>query len=626
LPAFEPPPVAERSALLFGVVHDEDGAPIAGASVCASCAYPACGEIGPARLHCATADAEGHYAFEELALKLSYRMLASASGHRPGAPLEPALNDPLRLDDRAPRRVDFVLQRGGAQLAGQVSDAFGGPVAGAIVTASAEHGGYGSSTRTDDDGRFALALEEGTWNVAASAGGYDSISVVMQAPSEHAELVLTMASSLRGRVVSAVDGTGVAGIEVRATKLSRLLLTAGDGSATSDDSGGFAIESLAPGSYEIVARGSLGYGSAPGRTSLAVGEHATGIEILVEPAVTVEGRVAIEPHGEPCASGNIRLATADSVSPDGFAASAPIVNGAVRIEGVPPGEYGVAVICPGYLARTEYERVHVEAANVGGLLWPVSRGLSVTGKLVGADGRGVAAHVVEALSDAEPDGYARALTSDTGDFELPALTPTRYRIVAADAPASAQPLDLSDGRSARSVRLTLPAAGMLEVHVTATAKATVAVQAVGSDLQRSARRTGESRFEVRDLAAGDYDVYASDGHNRPQVQRVTVTLAARTLVTMTLPDATAVLRGRVLDPNGAPVADVAVTVAPNRTPALSGPELKSAVFTQADGTFVVPSLIAGEPYIVQAEHDEASATLTEALPGTSVVLQLSGPS
>jgi hypothetical protein len=164
------------------------------------------------------------------------------------------------------------------------------------------------------------------------------------------------------------------------------------------------------------------------------------------------------------------------------------------------------------------------------------------------------------------------------------------------------------------------------VRVAASAKATVVVQAIGSGLQRTARRTGEGRFELRDLPAGDYEVYVSDGRNRPEVQRATVTLGTRTLVTMTLPDATAVLRGRVLDPKGAPVADAAVTVAPNRAPALSGTELKSAVFTQADGTFVVPSLIAGEPYLVQAEHDEASATLQEALPGTNVVLQLTGPS
>ena len=51
------------------------------------------------------------------------------------------------------------------------------------------------------------------------------------------------------------------------------------------------------------------------------------------------------------------------------------------------------------------------------------------------------------------------------------------------------------------------------------------------------------------------------------------------------------------------------------------------VLTRPDGTFVIPNVIAGDRYNVQAEHDlDGSATLLDAVPRASILLQLAGPS
>jgi hypothetical protein len=48
------------------------------------------------------------------------------------------------------------------------------------------------------------------------------------------------------------------------------------------------------------------------------------------------------------------------------------------------------------------------------------------------------------------------------------------------------------------------------------------------------------------------------------------------------------------------------------------------VLTRADGSFVIPNLIAGENYNVQAEHHgDGSAAVLDAVAGGTIVLRLS---
>jgi protocatechuate 3,4-dioxygenase beta subunit len=616
--------------LVSGSVRETSGQPIAGASVCASCAYPECGEAGPPHLSCATTASDGSYALDALSIGVRYRMLAAATDHRPAAPLERGEPNPwLTLSEALPRRIDFVLEAGGARVAGRVVDVYGGPVAGAFVAAAEEQGGVGSATVSDEDGRFALPLAAGVWNVRASAQGYDSSSALLGAPSDGAELVLSPASSVEGRVLRASDGVPVPDLEVRATKHARMALGPGDGSAMTDAQGSFVLDTLGTGDYELVVRGPRWYGSLPGRLHLAIGEHAKSIEIRVAPALTVEAQVLLDPEGAPCPTGRVALvsATVTNALGEGFATLAPIERGAVVIPGVPAGEYRVEVTCPGYLPRAEYERVRVEAADVRGLRWPITRGLRVVGRLVDARGRGVGTRVVSATPDETLSvGYAQTVTSAEGMFELPALAAARYRIAAEDAPESAQDIDLRGGRPLSSpLRLTVQTTGTIDVQVTpAAAAATAVVQAISSDTQRAALRVGADRLELRDVPAGTYRVYASDGRNPPLEQPVNVDEGARAFVSFALPSSSGVLRGQVLDQRGVPVADAQVTAVPSRVPALPGPELRSAVLTRADGSFVIPNLIAGENYNVQAEHHgDGSAAVLDAVAGGTIVLRLS---
>jgi hypothetical protein len=403
----------------------------------------------------------------------------------------------------------------------------------------------------------------------------------------------------------------------------------GDGSAMTDAQGSFVLDSLGTGDYELVVRGPRWYGSLSGRLHLAIGEHAKSIEIRVAPAVTVEGQVLLDPEGTPCPTGRVALvsATATNAVGDGFATLAPIAGGAVVIPGVPAGEYRVEVTCPGYLPRAEYDRVRVEAADARGLRWPITRGLRVVGQLVDARGRGVGTHVVSATPDETVSiGYTQTVTSAEGMFELAALAAARYRVAAENAPESVQEIDLRGGKPLSSpLRLTVQTTGTIEVQVTpAAAAATAVVQAISSGTQRVALRVGADRLELRDIPAGSYRVFASDGRNRPLEQAVNVDEAARARVSFALPSSSGFLRGQVFDQRGVPVADAQVTAVPSRVPALPGPELRSAVLTRADGSFVIPNLIAGENYNVQAEHHgDGSAAVLDAVAGGTIVLRLS---
>jgi len=120
-----------------------------------------------------------------------------------------------------------------------------------------------------------------------------------------------------------------------------------DGEATSAEDGGFQVERLAAGRYELEVRAAHGYGTSPGSIALAIAEHADGIVIPLRPALQVVGRVLISPTNQPCEDGSAALSDPEHARELSGSSGA---DGTVRFDGVLPGTYDLTVTCTGFLA------------------------------------------------------------------------------------------------------------------------------------------------------------------------------------------------------------------------------------------------------------------------------------
>ncbi len=111
-------------------------------------------------------DSEGRWSLNKLPAG-RYSVSATARG------FAPALVDPVDLSPGDERRdIEFRLRQGGHRLSGIVTDIGGGPVSGALVRARSRKMGDLKSiiaapftTRTGDDGRYELALEDGKYGL-----------------------------------------------------------------------------------------------------------------------------------------------------------------------------------------------------------------------------------------------------------------------------------------------------------------------------------------------------------------------------------------------------------------------------------------------------------------------------
>lgn len=159
------------------------------------------------------------------------------------------------------RDVELVLDAG-LPLAGQVVDKHGEPVPSFTLVVQ-RHDGLARAPGTtqaliDPQGRFALRVAKGDYDVIASAPEHKRTAVQATAGATDVRIVIDSGAIVRGRVIAKDDGSPVAdafvGVAVASPRPRSPLVvpwvaTAGDGS--------FELEGLAPGavSIEIRARG-----------------------------------------------------------------------------------------------------------------------------------------------------------------------------------------------------------------------------------------------------------------------------------------------------------------------------------------------------------------------------------
>jgi hypothetical protein len=360
----------------------------------------------------------------------------------------------------------------------------------------------------DASGRFRLAAAPGVHLLEATAAGFTRGRIPVTAPQAGVEVPLAASAVVEG-FVRRPDGTPAAGAEVTLAGGEELAR------ASAGTSGGFAVE-VAPGTYAISARDDRSAGSWPAPVTVAAGERARRVEIVLGQPGAIAGVVTGE-DGVPVPGASVIVSPHEAAGE--HARASTDAGGRFEAEGLAPGSYDVAVAADGRFAAVragltllagERLEVTVVLATSSGLVGTVrdAGGRLVPGALVRATAQPAGAGpIFETRTDAAGAYALRDL--EPGPLEVAAIPPG----AAAGVPVTVQ---VTPGSVVRA-DLVLAETGWLEGLVTRRDRAPVERASVvvvprlypaagGAPVVAEVERGG--RYAVQ-LPAGEYRAFAT---------------------------------------------------------------------------------------------------------------------
>ncbi len=346
---------------ILGIVRDENGTAVAGASVSLSGARWG----GMAR----TNDLGG-FVMEHIQVG-DYRIAArrgwSETMRAPGATDDDEAGERIEVRDGEETSVELVVESQNGRITGRVLGEGGEPIPDAFVeavresdsaAASKERAGqrarWGSWLRqpvlTDDDGRFEIGdLSEGaTYSIYANRKGGGEAVAEHVAEGTDVEVSIGEVGVLAG-IVRVEGGTVPERFSIRARDKTA---GAGDKDRFFRTEGQWELSNLPPGTYEVTVDASEG--NAKTTVELPAGGEKTDIELMLSPRIELKGILVDATTREPipglkvvasAEGGNMRFGTnmgkagAEDVSG---------TDGAFTVEDAPTGKVRLMVTAPGF--------------------------------------------------------------------------------------------------------------------------------------------------------------------------------------------------------------------------------------------------------------------------------------
>lgn len=527
-----------------------------------------------------------------------YVLTASAPDYLPG------LRTDLALRAGSPNPgLDLALARGGHPLRGTVSDVSGGPIEGAVIRIDREGDGNAFDLSrasypaiSDADGRFVVHVPDGVYQVDAWHADYtgDSHTADVDGGPRTVALRLIPAGAIEGTVRAAQDGAPVEGA----------IVTEGDGGlggdgAVTDAAGRFRLAHLRPGAHKLTAVAAGHAAREPVTVELGIGESATDVEIRVDRAFKITGFVV--PKDDPKRSLSGVMVGAYSLQPMRVSlANGPSeVDGYFEVYGVKPGTYTLGSVAEDALPEIlGGPTVTIDKADALGVVIQLDRGVELKGRVDPPQ----PATITLTLAEEEPgflsmlanlgNMFVRSRADGRGEFTLRPVKPGKLRVVADGLDGSHGQVDVDVGaRGLDGVLVALEPRASVSGRVVDVAgnpltRGSVEYQPrkrkddgvffslsarsrdrapIGEDGTYTLRGLDGGEYEVRVLDRADNVVRWADTTANYQPVRKTISAAVANPghdLTVELRDG--VLRGTVVDPDGAPIADAWVTAAPKR--------------------------------------------------------------
>jgi hypothetical protein len=440
--------VLEPGRAAYGFVRDREERPVPGAVVALQPApsgnmaarIRALRDPDPALSVQAVTDEQGRFEARDLRpgrFELAVQAAGFAEARIPGVRVP---------DGPGPLDLGTVVLEEEAFVVGRVEDSQGRPVEGAGVRAGPSDpvedalgtGGGGSEPDavSDASGRFQVFGQRagGRLRLVAERTGYAPASAYVAVPTqEPAVLTLIPASRVEGRVTDAdgdpISGVPLGGVAERIYVLGGMAATMGrTHSAVSREDGSFGFEAVEPGRLVITAYG-RGWQESKLEIEVPEGEDLEGVELVLEPAAVVAGRV-LAPDGspvvgaeigrhEPLRPGEVMRITAPLAVSDG--------DGGYQIGGLAPGPIHLAAT-HGVFGRAARDFEVLPGENR--LDFELRGGRKISGNVVepsGAPAAGARVWIRPAAGGPAPPAVA---SEADGSFLFDGLTPGDYRIEA----------------------------------------------------------------------------------------------------------------------------------------------------------------------------------------------------
>jgi hypothetical protein len=596
----QPPPSPMRAAraagatpsqeTIRGVVLTVAGAVIEGARVCAASPSTA------REPSCSVSDMAGRFTLRASFVEHDSRVVTatlfvSRAGYLPlSRPLVWPLGDaPLAL----------TLRAGGVRVSGSVLDALGGPIAGALLSATNAREEIVALSTSDADGSFQLDVTPGITRLDARAEGYSHQSRQIRAPHDGVRLVLAAASEIAGRVLNEDTLEPVAGVSVTAVAENGLFSPPRISSSGED--GSFRFQDLPSGRYSLSAR-SERWRSDEYSIALGVAEVSAEVELLVDAGTLLHGTVLAA--GAPCRQGSLALLGPGEQHVELDQA------GEATFPGLQPGRYRVAVACQGAVTLEESLDLTLEPMT---RVWDLQTGARVVGVALSAAGNLLpGAHIdVYPVGEGSARTNVYCLTDEHGEFDCAGLSTGDYDCT------------IGEGAPARSeaVRVSLEAGATARIELRQRPEAAIRARIEGAERYELSSLTliatssegphlGEldgDALVFAPLSLGTYELTV-EGAAPGSGQRVELTTEGELRdVQLTLP-APHTLAGRVVDDDGQGVPDAWVRASSSTEHAHLRPV--TPVLTNAEGAFALPGLVPGL-YRLSVDGREGQARLDD---------------
>lgn len=605
------PEASTTAAILSGrITRTGNDAAIAGAVVAVAPRQPVGYISDNGAAITVVSDADGRWT-AQVRMPGTYELAATAKGYIPGS------RSQIRVTAAAPvDGLDFVLEPGGTMVEGIVADTDGSPVNGARIVARIvareDRGSPAFSALAGRDGRYSLTLAEGSYQLEAIHDEYASAwkNVTVGRDTATVDFSLRKGGVIRGRVIAHDTKEPVA---------DALVDSFGRIEARTEAQGKFTISRLDALEYVLDAR-APGYATTSGaRVLVRVGEVVDGIELAMNPAFTIAGRVVQK--GDPSRGVEGVMMNAN-IGPGGIEASAPSdADGRFEIPGAKPGEYFL-IASKADLLHAEGQRVTIVDKDMLDVTIEVSTGVTIFGRV-----EPPTLATIGLLTEMEPAVYdptkelnaqmARASTDASGAFTLRNVPDGTFQVSAMTR----------DGRVG-TLPITVAGADQSGLVVQVTPRASIGGRVVDTNgkpiegeyvharllYQRptymmrtdgyfpGVSSAADGSFKIVGLAPGNYSVIVD--RNRA----VDVTLdgaTARTGIVLVVPARDGVIFGQVVDTSGKPVANAFVTAGRETSEAagLFAPKFSfgESVTSDAAGRFTIEKLREGT-YTVWAEY------------------------
>jgi Carboxypeptidase regulatory-like domain len=495
----------------------------------------------------------------------TWTISAAAPGHLPKA------TEPKKLAAGETATLSLVLAIGGRPLTGQITDASGGPVAGArvdavVLGAHAHAGSAVAAAFSAADGSYKLTVGDGEATVSVIHPDYapQQRYVEIGETGAVANFQLVPGGVIEGVVRDQSTHATVGGARVTAARdRSTLLGEMGTHDVTCDSDGKFRITGLRPGAYALEARTEDRYSPTPTSVGLGVAEQVGDVVLLVGKGATIRGLV-VDDKDQPVAD---IMVNDDSSRAPGVKSDA---KGAFQISGAGPGSHGLHAQGGDYLPAS-FPTISVGQKDVDGVKVKVTRGEHFKGHVEPRE-----ACDVELQGEAhrgEPQFQTTTRTKDDGSFELgPAhATPSALVIARCDngdeGSAKLAPeivISVKPGGSihGRVVDGKGKPIGGVSINAGSGQHTEITNGMVTSGASAITSATGE--FDVSGLAAGDYALSVLDrGRLLPMKTKPKLSLAAgehKVGVELVVERPDGVIQGTVTGPDGQPLVDAWVSV------------------------------------------------------------------